>query len=222
MTSDDDEELDLDDDGTLHGTHAEEATIFTLPPSPVTSYEPATKTFGASGEERSSYERRETGTPAKKAAPLKMRQQRKLACRRRQRQNSGQEGSSRSKEGGCEESVKVATKKVAAKKVLAKKAEKGRQIEICREEVSARAAVRPLLKKRLVKKSTKKSTKRGITLATKKAAKKAVVKKAVKKAVVKKAVKRAIVKKAIKRAIVKKAIKRAIVKKAIAKKIAKS
>src|SRR5580704_18179480 len=35
MTSDDDEELDED--------HAEDATIFTLPPSPVTSYEPATK-----------------------------------------------------------------------------------------------------------------------------------------------------------------------------------
>ena len=35
MTSDDDEELDED--------HAEDATIFALPPSPVTSYEPATK-----------------------------------------------------------------------------------------------------------------------------------------------------------------------------------
>src|SRR5260370_288028 len=39
MTSDDDEELDED----RNGTHAEDATIFTLPPSPVTSYEPATK-----------------------------------------------------------------------------------------------------------------------------------------------------------------------------------
>src|SRR6266478_1822618 len=43
MTSDDDEELDEDEDGTLSGTHAEDATIFTLPPSPVSSYQPATK-----------------------------------------------------------------------------------------------------------------------------------------------------------------------------------
>ena len=43
MTSDDDEELDEDENGTPQGTHAEDATIFTLPPSPVTSYEPATK-----------------------------------------------------------------------------------------------------------------------------------------------------------------------------------
>src|SRR3979409_1426723 len=43
MTSDDDEELDEEEDGALQGTHAEDATIFSLPPSPVTSYEPATK-----------------------------------------------------------------------------------------------------------------------------------------------------------------------------------
>src|SRR5216684_9288443 len=42
MTSDDDE-LDEEEDEKLQGTHAEDATIFTLPPSPVTSYEPATK-----------------------------------------------------------------------------------------------------------------------------------------------------------------------------------
>src|SRR5712675_3460663 len=42
MTSDDDEELD-EEDSPLRGTRAEDATIFTLPPSPVTSYEPATK-----------------------------------------------------------------------------------------------------------------------------------------------------------------------------------
>src|ERR1700729_2004569 len=40
MTSDDDEE---DDDAGLRGVHSEEATIFTLPPSPVTSYAPATR-----------------------------------------------------------------------------------------------------------------------------------------------------------------------------------
>src|ERR1700746_2076129 len=43
MTSDDDEELDEDENEPLAGTHAEDATIFTPPPSPVTSYEPATK-----------------------------------------------------------------------------------------------------------------------------------------------------------------------------------
>src|SRR5258708_8258656 len=42
MTSDDDEELD-EEDSALQGTHAEDPTILTLPPSPVTSYEPATK-----------------------------------------------------------------------------------------------------------------------------------------------------------------------------------
>src|SRR5437899_3674939 len=39
MTSDDDEELDEEENGTLPGTHAEDATIFTLPPSPVRSEE---------------------------------------------------------------------------------------------------------------------------------------------------------------------------------------
>ena len=40
MTSDDDEELDNDEDEILRVTHAEDATIFALPPSPVTSYDP--------------------------------------------------------------------------------------------------------------------------------------------------------------------------------------
>jgi len=38
MTSDDDE-----DDESLESKHAEEASIFALPPSPVTAYEPPTK-----------------------------------------------------------------------------------------------------------------------------------------------------------------------------------
>jgi hypothetical protein len=52
MTSDDDEELDEDENGTPQGTHAEDATIFTLPPSPVTSYEPATKPSELPEEQR--------------------------------------------------------------------------------------------------------------------------------------------------------------------------
>src|ERR1700678_364376 len=44
MTSDDDDELGDDEDETAHGTkHAEDASILTPPPSPVRSYEPATK-----------------------------------------------------------------------------------------------------------------------------------------------------------------------------------
>src|SRR6202020_2331061 len=42
MTSDDDE-LDVDDDGAVRRTYAEDATIFALPPSPTTSYEPPTR-----------------------------------------------------------------------------------------------------------------------------------------------------------------------------------
>src|ERR1700678_2699664 len=43
MTSDDDdEELDNDND-ELQATHAEDAMLFSLPPSPVNSYEPPTK-----------------------------------------------------------------------------------------------------------------------------------------------------------------------------------
>ena len=36
MTSDDDEELEEEEDGAVQGTHAEDATIFALPPSPDT------------------------------------------------------------------------------------------------------------------------------------------------------------------------------------------
>src|SRR6202012_956542 len=47
MTSeDDDQESQLDDEDTddePHGTHAEDAKLFALPPSPVRSYDPPTK-----------------------------------------------------------------------------------------------------------------------------------------------------------------------------------
>src|ERR1700730_18830018 len=44
MTSDDDDELGDDEGEMTHGTtHAEDASIFALPPSPVRNYEPATR-----------------------------------------------------------------------------------------------------------------------------------------------------------------------------------
>ena len=78
MTSDDDE-LGEDEDEKLPGTHAEDATIFTLPPSPVTGYDPATKPSELPVKNSASTNvatpikaaAKKTASPAKKAAPAK-------------------------------------------------------------------------------------------------------------------------------------------------------
>ncbi len=106
MTSDDDEELELDDDGTLHGTHAEDATIFTLPPSPVTSYEPATKP---------------SELPVKSEAPASVTKPKESGC-----QEScfsiGEEGGGPCEEGGSGKEGSSAKKAAPAKKAPTKKA----------------------------------------------------------------------------------------------------
>src|ERR1700734_4156308 len=69
MTSDDDEELDGDDDDSVD-TRVEEAVIFALPPSPVTSYEPPTRPSELPVK-GAAVKLEKKAAPAKKAAPVK-------------------------------------------------------------------------------------------------------------------------------------------------------
>ena len=150
MTSDDDEELDEEEDGTLQGTHAEDATIFTLPPSPVTSYEPATKPseLPVKSEVSNSAAKpvkpvaKKVASPAKKAAPAKKLAPKKLAAKKA--------------------ASKPVVKKAVATKTSAKKpaakggaGKKSVTLKSAAKKVSARRGGGPLLKKWLQKRALK-------------------------------------------------------------------
>src|ERR1700722_75330 len=116
MTSeDDDAESQLDDEDTdddFHGTHAEDAKLFALPPSPVSSYQPPTKESKLPVSQSAvspvkSTAKKVAATPAKKLTPAKKAAPAKKATP--------------AKSAAKKVSKPVAAKKVVAKKVAAKK-----------------------------------------------------------------------------------------------------